>query len=465
MSGGTTYDVVVCGAGIAGVAVAHALAVQQRVARVLLVDERPPLTLTSDKSTEAYRNWWPGPDEAMVHFMNRSIDLLEQWSDASGDRFLLNRRGYFYATARAQRAALFEADATIASLQGAGPVRTWTSISDAMHGYRPSADRGWRDHPSGADLFLGRDVVRAQFPWLHDDICAVLHARRCGWFSGQQLGMWLLQDAKSHGVELCEGRVRRVLARGGRIAGVTIDAADGTTREVSTPAFVNAAGPYARAVGEMAAMALPLFSEAHYKVALDDVAGVVPRGTGLVILDDAQELEFSDEERAELAADPATQRLTGTMPAGVHLRPEGYGDSHSVLLLWDYHSDERFDEPMYPMHVDPFYPEVVLRGMTRLVPGLAAYLDRVPSVEVDGGYYTKTLENRPLIGAAGHAGAFACCGFSGYGLMAAPAAAEMVAAQVCGAARPSYETAFLPSRFDDPAYLARLATWGSTGQL
>jgi glycine/D-amino acid oxidase-like deaminating enzyme len=275
----------------------------------------------------------------------------------------------------------------------------------------------------------------------------------------------LLQEAKAHGVELCTGRVRRVQARGGCIAGVTIDTADGLTREVATAAFVNAAGPYARAVGEMAGMSLPLFSEAHYKVALDDVAGAVPRGTGLVILDDPQDLEFSDDERAELAADPHTQRLTGKMPAGVHLRPEGYGDSRTVLLLWDYHSDERYDAPVYPMPVDPFYPEVALRGMTKLVPALAAYLDRVPAVAVDGGYYTKTLENRPLIGAAGHTGAFACCGFSGYGLMAAPAAAELVAAQVCGAPRAPYAAAFLPSRFDEPAYLARLATWGSTGQL
>lgn len=41
------------------------------------VNERASLTLMSHKSTECYRNWWPGPDDAMVHLMNRSIDLLE----------------------------------------------------------------------------------------------------------------------------------------------------------------------------------------------------------------------------------------------------------------------------------------------------------------------------------------------------------------------------------------------------
>ena len=61
-------DVVVCGAGIAGVAAAYHLAVRHGVRRVVLVDERPPLSLTSDKSTEAYRNFWPGPDDVMVRF-------------------------------------------------------------------------------------------------------------------------------------------------------------------------------------------------------------------------------------------------------------------------------------------------------------------------------------------------------------------------------------------------------------
>src|SRR5439155_458578 len=73
-----TADVVICGAGIAGVAAAYHLAVRRGVTDVVLVDERPPLSLTSDKSTECYRNWWPGPGDDMVALMNRSIDLLER---------------------------------------------------------------------------------------------------------------------------------------------------------------------------------------------------------------------------------------------------------------------------------------------------------------------------------------------------------------------------------------------------
>jgi len=62
------------------------------------------------------------------------------------------------------------------------------------------------DQPDGADLFLDPALIRRYFPYLTPQTIAVLHARRCGWFSGQQLGMVLLEQAKAHGVRLLNGR-------------------------------------------------------------------------------------------------------------------------------------------------------------------------------------------------------------------------------------------------------------------
>jgi glycine/D-amino acid oxidase-like deaminating enzyme len=184
-----------------------------------------------------------------------------------------------------------------------------------------------------------------------------------------------------------------------------------------------------------------------------------------VILDDAQTLDWTDEERDDLAASDETRWLTQPMPAGIHLRPEGYRQNQTVLMLWDYHSSHRYPAPILPLPDDDFYPEVVMRGMVKLAPGLAQYLDRLPPVHVDGGYYTKTEENRPLIGPLPVEGAYINAALSGYGLMAAPAAAELIAAQISGGDFPSYAPSFRLDRYDDPAYQARLANWGSTGQL
>jgi glycine/D-amino acid oxidase-like deaminating enzyme len=44
-------DIVICGAGIAGIVTAYFLTMRQGVRNVVLVDGRPPLTLTSDESS------------------------------------------------------------------------------------------------------------------------------------------------------------------------------------------------------------------------------------------------------------------------------------------------------------------------------------------------------------------------------------------------------------------------------
>src|SRR3954447_3923118 len=111
--------VVICGAGIAGVAAAYYLA-ELGVENVTLVEPGNPLSLTSDKSTEAYRNWWPGPDWAMTAFMNRSIDLIEEIARATSNRINLNRRGYVFATADASKIAFLESMAKMAEARGGG---------------------------------------------------------------------------------------------------------------------------------------------------------------------------------------------------------------------------------------------------------------------------------------------------------------------------------------------------------
>ena len=119
MSDGTA-EVVICGAGIAGIATAYHLT-RRGVRDVVIVDERPPLSLTSDKSAECYRNWWPGPGDAMVAAMNRSIDLLEALARESGNVIRLNRRGYLYATADLARVPILVHAAEEAAALGAGP--------------------------------------------------------------------------------------------------------------------------------------------------------------------------------------------------------------------------------------------------------------------------------------------------------------------------------------------------------
>jgi glycine/D-amino acid oxidase-like deaminating enzyme len=453
-----TAEVVICGAGIAGIAAAYHLAVRRGVGDVVLVDELPPLSLTSDKSAECYRNWWPGPGDAMVAAMNRSIDLLEGLALESGNVFRMNRRGYLLATADPERVPQLVRAAEEAAALGAGPVRRHDR---ADSDYRPSPADGFEAQPIGSDVITNRALIRRHFGWLADDTVALVHARRCGWFSGQQLGMYLLERARAKGVRLLEGRVEGVETTGGRVSAVKVSGAGGS-RTLSTPCLVVAAGPRLKSVGRVVDVELPVFCERHAKVAFDDTLGAMPREAPLTIWTDPVRLPWSGDERAELAGSEH-RGLLGELPAGVHGRPEGAGDSRSVLLVWTY--DAEPVEPTFPVRFDPAYPEVVIRGMARMVPAMTAYVSRLPRAFVDGGYYTKTRENRFLAGPLPLDGAYVIGALSGYGLMVSNAAADLLAAHVTGTSLPHYAPAFMLSRYEDPIYRARLDSWTDSGQL
>ncbi len=448
---GSSASVLICGAGIAGVSAAFHLAVKQGVRDVVLVDERAPLSLTSDKSTECYRNWWPGPGDAMVRLMNRSIDILEELAHESGNVFHLNRRGYLYATAdparveEMRRAGLESADL------GAGPLRVHPGDSS----YEPLAEQGFENQPTGSDLILDRAMIREHFPYLADRTIAVLHARRCGWLSAQQLGMYMLERAREHGVRFIDGRVVGMSARKGKVESVQL--ADGTW--LTAENVVIAAGPFSGQVAAMLGIDLPVFNELHAKVAYRDDLGAFPRSAPLLIWTDPQRLPWTDEERAVFAESPETAPLLREFPAGVHARPEG----DFILALWTYHTEKV--EPVLPTQFDPHHPEILLRGLATMLPALQVYFGKTPRPVMDGGYYNKTAENRPLVGPLPVHGAYIVDALSGYGIMAACAAGELLAAHVTRGPLPPYALAFALERYRDPVYRQLLETWTATGQL
>ncbi len=452
-----TADVVICGAGIAGISAAYELTVRHGLADVVMIDDQPPLSVTSDKSTECYRNWWPGPGDTMVRFMNRSIDLLQELSAESGNRFVMNTNGYAYLTADPDRAAEMERGAREVSMLGAGALRIHRGSPDDPPYPEERYDELDPDL-AGADLVLDRGRILRRFPFLPPDVLAMLHTRRCGWLSAQQLGMYLLEQARERGLRQIRGRIAEVIVRAGRVEAVRLDSGE----TIATRRFVNAAGPLAPEMGRLAGVELPLLNELHGKVTFDDYLGILPRDLPLMIWTDPVKLVWSDEEREQLAQDPELAWLLETMPAGVHFRPEGGHGSRMHLLLWTYHLEPV--ESVFPPRFDPFYPEVVLRGLIRMVPALTEYLGRMRRPYVDGGYYCKTRENRPLIGPSPVEGNYLLCGLSGYGIMASQAAAELLAAHVLGSPLPEYAGEFLLSRYEDPAYLEKIKEMTS-GQL
>ena len=451
-------NVVICGAGIAGISTAFQLCVNHGVQDILLIDERPPLSLTSDKSTECYRNWWPGPGNAMVALMNRSINLLEILAGIHGNPFHLNRRGYLYLTGEKDRIPGIKASAEQTSRLGGGPLRVHEKGS-SPDPYQVSKAQGYSSSPGGADLILDPGLLLHHYPYLNDQVVAGLHVRRAGWFSAQQLGNLLLNEARKHGVRLVQDRIDKVETHHKRVDTVVLEGG----QRIPTQNFVNAAGPFLKPVSAAFGVDLPVFCELHLKASMQDPSGIIPRNAPLLIWQDPQKLPWNQEELDFLESDQSNQWLLGQFPPGVHSRPEGLADSPIILLLWEYQTREV--EPVWPPALDRDYPQITLRGLSRMIPGMAQYFEKPPRPYLDGGYYTKTRENRPLIGPLPVAGAWVIGALSGFGLMASMAAGELLALHMLDKKLPGYAPAFNLNRYQDPDYVDQLSNWEDSGQL
>jgi glycine/D-amino acid oxidase-like deaminating enzyme len=450
-------EIVICGAGFAGISAAYHLAARQGIRDILLVDPLPPLSLTSDKSTECYRNWWPGPGDAMVALMNRSIDLMEELAQESGNVFHLSRRGYLYITGDYTKIPQMESAARAISALGAGPLRVHRGQAGDPP-YSPLAPSGFTDQPHGADLLMD-PVLHQHFPYLSERACAALHVRRAGWLSGQQLGSYLLEQARAAGARLLCDRITAVDLQADQVQAVHLESGG----RIHTGCFVNAAGPLQNQVAALLGLELPVINELRLKVSFKDRLGILSRQAPLLIWNDPQLLAWTEEERQLLAEDPQSQPLLQLMPAGAHTRPEGGADFDIVLMLWEYNTSRC--EPVWPVPLDPLYLDVLLRGLSTMLPGLQGYFEHPGRPYIDGGYYTQTRENRPLICPLPVQGAYLIGALSGFGLMSACAAGELLAQHITGAPLPHYAPAFLLERYQDPSYLASIAGLEDSGQL
>ena len=286
-------DVVICGAGIAGISAAYHLSVKCGIQNVVLVDERAPMSRTSDKSTECYRNWWPGPGDGMVRMMNRSIDILEELAAESGNSFHMNRRGYLFASADPKRVDDYRTHGEEAASLGAGELRIHDTPASV---YAPAQLSSYAQEPDGADLITDTDLIRKHFSYLSQDIVSVIHSRRAGWFSAQQLGAYMLSRAREAGVTLIEGRIINTNVNNGRVQSVEIALGE-HMHKIATNNYVLAAGPLLKPGAQMLGIDLPVYSELHAKISFDDHLGLFPRDAPLLIWSDPQRIMWTDEER------------------------------------------------------------------------------------------------------------------------------------------------------------------------
>ena len=370
--------------------------------------------------------------------------------------------------------------------------------------------------PDGIDLLVGAACIQAHYPFLDRRAVVAIHARRCGWLDAQGLGHATLDGASdaTTSVSLLRGTVDELLVADGAVHGVSVRLRSGSNeaerqparrRLLRAPIVVNASGPFAAATHALSrsSIALPLRNHLHAKAVFHDTLGIVPQARcPMVIAANAITLPWTDEERSLLSGEheswiakrwldtnlpsgileallltdcqslDADSSVATLLNAGAHFRPAGNG---WLLMLWDWaheHASEPAlhdlqqqllqpdDEPLISSkQYDELYPELLVRGLATLVPELSRYIGAIGrSTYVDGGYYTKTPDSLPLVGAIPDVrGLYVIGGFAGFGIMAAHGAAELLAHSILGKA--------LPHSLPDPAVFdpARFGSGNSAG--
>jgi len=375
-----SVEVAVIGAGSIGIAVAYYLSKKYGRQRIAIIDPRDPMSLTSAQSGENYRNWWPHP--VMAEFTTDSIRLLEGIASETGNRINMTRRGYTLIT-REDDKSLIEnlyrgygdkADSLIRIHEGNSPHRS----------YQPPISSKWEDAPDGVDVLRDAALIRQTFPAYARDVKTILHVRKGGSISGQQLGQFMLEHLKTAGGQLIRGEVKGI--EQGSPFKLSIQTSEGL-KTVTADKIVNAAGPFLNDIAAMTGEKLNVSCIYQQKIAFEDRKGIVPRNLPFTIDLDGQKLSWTDEERDILAEDPATARLTEYIHGGIHCRPDGAEDGKWIKLGWAFNHI-----PTDPHQADPIdgqFPDTVLRGASRLQPGLATYIGRLPrGAHHYGGYYS-----------------------------------------------------------------------------
>lgn len=447
--------IAIIGAGIIGISTAYYLKKRSPHTDVTLIDFGQPMALTSAQSGENYRNWWPHP--IMRDFTNHSIDLMEEIAMASNNIINMNRRGYILATREENIEVL------LAGLQAgyAGDQKNTIRLHERAisSSYYPPVSEEWKSAPAGVDVLSNQDLIHSHFPWYDPEIRTILHIRRGGDISGQQMGQYMLEQFRAYGGKRVQGKISQINGMPGSFSLYF----ENSTDTLNATHLVNAAGPFVRDIAKMLGEDLPVHNVLHQKIAFEDKHAVINRRMPFSIDLDAQMIDWSDEEKEWINDDPDLSRYAAKMPGAIHCRPDGGDHGTWIKLGWAF-NEEPGEANLEPELSDVF-PEIVLRGASRLNPSLKQYYGRLPrNMTHYGGYYTMTEENWPLVGPMKTENCFIVGAMSGFGTMSACAAGDIAAAWISESDLPEYASALSFERYDNDALMKEILS-GAKGVL
>ncbi len=217
-----TADIVIIGGGIIGVSIAYHLALK-RAGRIILLEKGQLGEGSTSRCAGGIRAQFS--TRINILFSLESMKTFERFEEEFGVNPEFKRTGYLFLATTELEMEVFKATTNLQRELGI-PVE-----------------------------FLNRVEIKARWPYLRtDDILGGTFSSRDGYAGPNEVLSGFVRGAKREGVKIFEGEEAvGISVKKGRVEGVKTK-----KEEISTPMVVNAGGPFASSIGEMAGVRIPV---------------------------------------------------------------------------------------------------------------------------------------------------------------------------------------------------------------
>jgi sarcosine oxidase, subunit beta len=363
-----TAEVCIIGGGCMGASTAYHLTRLGMTDVVLVEREAQLATGSTGRNAGGVRHQFSDP--ANIALSIESIAALERFEADVGSPIDIWQDGYLFLLSSEASEAAFRAN--VAVQRAAGVDVEWLDAAEAA-----------RRVPG-----LVVDGVRGATLCARDGIADPNGVTMGFAKAAKAAGVRVMRDTEATGIDVVDGRVSAVVTSRGRI---------------ETRIVVNAAGPWARPIGAMAGVNVP----------------VDPLRRHIFIAQPEKGASWDDEgHRGKV---PSTRMMVIDFDTSFYFHREGAG---LLFGMGDPSEAVGFDTTVRW----DFLPQVTEVAMTRL-----PALGDAAVTHAWAGLYEMTPDHNPIIGPAGDVeGFYTIAGFSGHGFMHAPAAGRVLADLIAG---------------------------------
>ncbi len=382
-----TADVIIIGAGVQGASLAFHLA--QRGVKALVLEKKFIAAGATGRSSGLVRMHYDVQQDTELAWV--SFQYFRNWKEMVGGECGFTRTGFVQLVSAADTEVL---KANVAAHKQLG-VPELLIDADDLKCLAPSFATG--------DVEIAAYEPESGYAMPSDTASALLNAAR-------DKGARLLQDCAVTGI----------MTSGSRVSG-----AQTAQGEFSAPIVVNAAGPWAGKINEMAGLDLPFDTWRHETMYVVRPSQVGPSHPTVI--------DFPNE---------------------MYFRPEG---SLTLVGLEDGNPEGESPETDTE-HARPGFVDRAIDRICRRIPAM----ENGALHSAHGGYDGITPDEHPMLGAAGPEGFYLDCGFSGTGFKTAPAVGLCMSELILdGRARTVDISIYSPHRFAQGKRVAAAHPYGN----